>query len=386
MKYTYPTYQRYPIEPVTGTGSYLTDRDQKTYLDFTSGIAVCNLGYQNELLQQQMHQQVDQLWHISNLYENQLQDEVAHLLVQETEKMVFFCNSGTEANEAAIKLARRVTGRTQILACTNSFHGRTYGALSATDNAAIKTGFGPFVPEVAFMPYNEAAALDQITDAVAGVLLEVIQGEGGVILGDAAWLQAVQAKCHETGTLLIIDEVQTGMGRTGQLFAYQHYQLAPDVVTVAKALGNGLPIGAVIGRQAYQTAFGPGSHGSTFGGNLLAMTAAKAVLQQITPEFLTTVAAKGQHFITALSQQLGPLPAVKAVRGLGLMAGIELVDAVSAGQIVTQLQKKGLLTLTAKHNTLRLLPPLITKTADLEKGIALITTVLQEVNDESISR
>lgn len=285
-----------------------------------------------------------------------------------------------------MKLARRVTKRTKILACTNSFHGRTYGTLSATDNPGIKTDFGPFLPEVTFMPYNDPAALSQIDANVAGVILEVIQGEGGVVLGTETWLQAVAQKCQAVGALLIIDEVQTGMGRTGTKFAYTHYGLNPDIVTMAKALGNGIPIGAVMGRKAYGQAFGPGSHGSTFGGNLLAMTAAQSVLTQLTPAFLTQVQAKGATFMAALKAQLTPLSAVKAVRGLGLMAGIELVPEVSVAKVVQQLQTKGLLTLTAKHNTLRLLPPLITTAADLQKGLQLIHQTLQEVETfESIS-
>ncbi|MCH4170925.1 MAG: acetylornithine transaminase [Lactobacillus sp.] len=386
MKYTYPTYQRYQIEPSTGQGSQLTATNGKTYLDFTSGIGVCNLGYQNSALLAQVHDQVDKLWHISNLYENDLQDQVAHLLVGEADKQVFFCNSGTEANEAAIKLARRVTGKAGILAFTNGFHGRTYGSLSATDNAAIKTGFGPFVPDISFAPYNEQAALAQITPDLAAVILEVIQGEGGVVLGDPAWLQAVNQKCQATGVLLIIDEVQTGMGRTGSLFAYEQFDLDPDIVTLAKALANGIPVGAVIGRKAFAKDFGPGSHGSTFGGNLIAMAAAKGVLQQLTPDFLKDIKAKGQEFQQDLQANLAALPNVVAVSGLGLMAGIQLTDKLSADQVVQQLQKVGLLTLTAKHNVLRLLPPLVTTTAALHQGISLIKQVLQEVPYESISR
>lgn len=378
MKYTYPTYARFNIEPVSGHDNYLTDQNGKTYLDFTSGISVCNLGYSNAKLQADMHAQVDALWHTSNLYENSVQDEVAHLLVGDADKQVFFCNSGTEANEAAIKLARKVTGRTQILAMTNGFHGRTYGALTATDNEAIKVGFAPFVPQINFITYNDPKSIDQITANVAAVMLEVIQGEGGVILGEPLWLQAVAQKCKAQGVLLIIDEVQTGMGRTGTFFAHEHYHLDPDIITMAKALANGLPVGAVIGRKAYQSAFGPGAHGSTFGGNLLAMTAAKAVLEQMTPAFLKEVDQKGQALMDTLLEKILPLQNVKAVRGLGLIAGIELEDTLAASDVVTRLQAKGLLTLTAKHNTLRLLPPLITSGADLMKGLDLIAAVLQE--------
>ncbi|MCD2256928.1 acetylornithine transaminase [Agrilactobacillus fermenti] len=384
MSHLFPTYHRYPIEIDTGQDWQLTDNHGQTYLDFTSGIGVCNFGYHNALIQANVQSQLNKVWHTSNLYQNQLQEIVANSLTAGTDKLTFFCNSGTEANEAAIKLARKYTGKSQIIAFTNGFHGRTYGALSVTDNPPIKTGFGPFVPNMTFAPYNDSTALPLITSETAAVILEVIQGEGGVILGNRSWLQQVQTQCQTTDTLLIIDEVQTGMGRTGHLFAYQQFDLDPDIITLAKALANGIPVGAMLGRAQFQSAFGPGSHGSTFGGNLLAMAAAEGVLAQLTPDFLKQVHLKGQHFLAALQTQLASLSTVTKIQGMGLMIGIQLSETVMADIVVRRLQQQGLLTLTAKHNTLRLLPPLITPEAVLMDSIPIIKASL-EAQYESVT-
>ncbi|MFL2030019.1 acetylornithine transaminase [Loigolactobacillus zhaoyuanensis] len=374
MSKLFPTYARYPFDIVSGHDCYLTDDQQNTYLDFTSGIGVCNLGYSNTAVQQSVATQLQKVWHTSNLYESQLQEQVADLLVGAADKLVFFCNSGTEANEAALKLARKATGKSAVLAFSDSFHGRTYGALSMTDNPAIQAGFGPLVPDISFAPYNDNAALPQITADLAAVILEVVQGEGGVNPASSAWLHSVAAKCQQKHVLLIIDEVQTGNGRTGQLFAYQHYGLQPDIVTTAKGLANGLPIGALIGNADLATAFAPGSHGTTFGGNKLAMAAAKAVLTQLTPEFLAQVQTKAAYLEQLLQTELAPLPQVSAITGLGLMQGIHLTIPVAP--VVAALQQDHLLTLTAKHETLRLLPPLTISEEQLAHGVAIIKQVL----------
>ena len=219
MKYVYPTYQRFPIEIKSGQGVRLTDAHGQTYLDFTAGIGVCNFGYQNPAIQAAVQAQLPKIWHPSNLYENTLQDAVAKLLVHGEDRLVFFANSGTEANEAALKLARKYTGKTKILAFHQSFHGRTYGSMSMTGNPSIQVGYAPLVPGVTFATYNDSTALTQITPDLAAVILEVVQGEGGVFAGQKAWLQAVQSKCQANQVLLIIDEVQTGIGRTGYRFA-----------------------------------------------------------------------------------------------------------------------------------------------------------------------
>ncbi|ATO42814.1 acetylornithine transaminase [Loigolactobacillus coryniformis] len=375
MSKLFPTYARYPFDIVNGHDCYLADDHGNTYLDFTSGIGVCNLGYSNAAVQASVAKQAQKIWHTSNLYQSQLQEQVATLLVGDADKLVFFCNSGTEANEAALKLARKASGKSAVLAFSDSFHGRTYGALSMTDNPAIQVGFGPLVPDIRFAPYNDVAAITQITADLAAVILEVVQGEGGVNPASSEWLHQVAAKCKQERVLLIIDEVQTGNGRTGQLFAYQNYDLQPDIVTTAKGLANGLPVGALIGNADLASAFTPGSHGTTFGGNKLAMAAAKAVLTQLTPAFLAQVQAKAAYLEQLLQTEIAPLSQVTGITGLGLMQGIHLNVAV--GPVVTALQHAQLLTLSAKHDTLRLLPPLTITEEQLAQGVATIKQVLQ---------
>lgn len=249
MSNIFNTYNQYPIDIVAGHDWHLTDKNGQTYLDFTSGIGVCNFGYSNEQITDNVFEQATKIWHTSNLYQSQLTEDVAGLLAG-PDKLAFFCNSGTEANEAAMKFARKTTGRSKMVTFHNSFHGRTYGAMSLTGNEAIKVGYAPLVPDVTFGDYNSNSALSLIDDQTAGVILEVVQGEGGVINGKPDWLTKVQTACHQAGALLIIDEVQTGIGRTGKKFAYQHYNLNPDVVTVAKGIGNGLPLGAMLGKRS----------------------------------------------------------------------------------------------------------------------------------------
>lgn len=378
MEHIFPTYAQYPMEIVSGHDWHLVDSNHKEYLDFTSGIGVCSFGYSNDWIEQSVINQLGKIWHTSNLYPSQLQDDVANALCPEG-MLAFFCNSGTEANEAAFKLARKVTGKAKVLAFNNGFHGRTYGSMSLTGNPDIQAGFKPLVPEVSFADYNDPNALDAITDDLAAVILEVIQGEGGVVSGNGEWLQKVAAKCHEQGVLLIIDEVQTGIGRTGMKFAFQNFNLDPDIITCAKALGNGLPIGAMLGKKELASAFGPGSHGTTFGGNKIALASAKAVLEQLTPSFLENVQKKSQAVFAAINQEMNPLAVVDSVSGLGLMIGIHLNPTVKVADVIAQLQDEGLLTLSAKHNTLRLLPPLVMSESDLLAGIDQIADALANV-------
>lgn len=377
MSNLFNTYARYPFDLVAGHDWHLTDNHGKTYLDFTSGIGVCSFGYSDPDIIGAVQAQTTKIWHTSNLYESQLQEEVGGMLAGD-DKLAFFCNSGTEANEAAFKLARKASGKTRVMAFNNGFHGRSYGAMSLTGNPSIQAGFFPLVPDVVFADYNDPEALDKIDTDLAAVILEVIQGEGGVYVGDKAWLQSVQAKCQATDTLLIIDEVQSGIGRTGYKFAYEAFGLDPDIVTMAKALGSGLPIGAMIGKKQLGFAFTPGAHGTTFGGNKLALSAAKAVLTKLTPEFLATVQQKADAVWTTLSDTIAPLPAVTGLSGMGLMIGIHLDESVDVNDVIAKLQQAGLLTLSAKHNTLRLLPPLVMSEADLQAGLALIAKTLKE--------
>ncbi|PRO86084.1 acetylornithine transaminase [Lactiplantibacillus pentosus] len=382
MQHVFPTYQRFPFVIEDGQGVHLTDNHGNTYLDFTAGIGVCNFGYHQPQIQQAVAEQLTHIWHTSNLYENDLQDQVAGLLAHGEDRLVYFANSGTEANEAALKLARKYTGKTNILAFQHSFHGRTYGAMSMTGNPHIQAGYAPLVPGISFAPYNDEAALAQITPDLAAVILEVVQGEGGVYAGEQAWLQHVNAKCQATGVLLIIDEVQTGIGRTGYRMAYEGYGLDPDIYTVAKGLANGIPVGAMVGRKQFASAFGPGSHGSTFAGNALAMAAAKSVLTQLTPELLAEVRDHAATLWQALETQVAPLPAVKQLTGKGLMVGIHLDEQLPVSQVITQLQAAGLLTLSSGDNTLRLLPPIVMQPDDLLAGVATITQVLSALTTE----
>lgn len=378
MDHIFPTYQQYPIDIVSGHDWYLTDRLGHTYLDFTSGIGVCNFGYTNQLIMASVEQQLQQIWHTSNLYESQLVDSAAQQLC-EPGMLAFFCNSGTEANEAAFKLARKATARRTIITFNNSFHGRTYGSLSLTGSPAIKKGFGPLVPDVQFATYNDLNMLNDINEQTAAVILEIIQGEGGVINGEPDWLKQVETACHNNGALLIIDEVQTGIGRTGTKFAYQHFGLKPDIVTVAKGIGNGLPLGAMLGKQELAASFGPGTHGTTFGGNKLALAAAQGVLQQLTPAFLQTVNDKAHQAWQYLETEMAPLAIVDHLSGMGLMIGIHLNEQLAVTKVIEQLQTAKLLTLSAKHNTLRLLPPLVMSQDDLLAGLQTIKTHLVQL-------
>lgn len=377
MTHVFPTYQRFGFEPVSGEGVTLTDETGKEYLDFTSGIGVCNLGYQHPAVTQAVTEQLGKIWHISNLYENHLQEAVAELLVGDSERLAFFANSGTEANEAALKLARKATGRSKVVSFNHSFHGRTYGAMSMTGNPHIKEGFGPLVPDMVFGTLNDPASFELIDGDTAAVIVEVIQGEGGVIPADEAWLHQLQEKAHAVSALLIIDEVQTGIGRTGTRFAFEGVGLDPDIYTSAKGLANGLAVGAMVGKASLKGAFGPGSHGSTFAGNPLAMAAAKAVLTTLTPAFLATVQSKAETVWQTLAP-MADLPVVDRITGRGLMIGVHLTDSVPVTDVIEKLQAQGLLTLSAVGNTLRLLPPLVMTEADLNRGLGMIQGVLEQ--------
>ncbi|MBC1338490.1 acetylornithine transaminase [Listeria innocua] len=378
MKHVFPTYDRFPVDIVKGNGTVVKDATGKTYLDFTSGIAVCNLGHCPENVTEAIQSQLANIWHTSNLYECALQDSVAELITNGTDKLVFFCNSGTEANEAALKLARKYTSKEKIITFEKSFHGRTFGSMSATGQAKIHQGFGSLVPGFTYVPYNDIESFKtELDENTAAVLLEVIQGEGGVIPGNAAWLMEVQMLCKKAGALLIIDEVQTGLGRTGTLFGFQQTFLDPDIFTLAKGLGNGLPIGAMVGKEYLSSAFGPGSHGSTFGGNKLALAAAKEILLTMKqPGFLEEVNAKAAYFRNLLEEHFEQLENVVEIRGEGFLIGIEL-DSV-AEPVVTELRNQGLLILTAGPNILRILPPLTVSYAEIDQAISILKSVLEK--------
>ncbi|WP_206911516.1 acetylornithine/N-succinyldiaminopimelate aminotransferase [Enterococcus sp. DIV0840] len=381
MSYLFPNYQRKELELIKGSNCTLTDQTGKSYLDFTSGIGVMNLGYNDPELNQVLLEQANLLWHTPNLYENHLQEQVADKLANGKEYVSYFCNSGAEANEAAIKLARKATGKSKIITFTNSFHGRTYGAMSATGQDSIHAGFEPLVPDFIYVPFNELELLKaEIDQQTAAVMLELIQGEGGVLPAEESWIQAVQSLCKEYGALLIIDEIQTGIGRTGTFYAYEQYQIEPDIFTLAKGLGNGIPVGAMVGKTSLAEFFGPGSHGSTFGGNKLAMSVAYKVVERINqPKFLQDVQKKSQQLYTGLKQLAEKTSMIKVIRGKGLMIGIELADQDTLKIVLDQLEIEGLLTLKAGQTVLRLLPPLTITEKEIDQGIMIIEKVLHNL-------
>ena len=380
MTYLFENYKRAPIEFVKAAGSYLIDSEGETYLDFSSGIGVTNLGFQPQV-QQALIQQAGRIWHSPNLYLSSLQEQVAQELAGSYDYLAFFCNSGAEANEAAIKLARKATGKQGIITFQQSFHGRTFGAMAATGQDKIKEGFGDGVPHFSYAVYNDLASVEKlISQDTAAVMLELVQGESGVRPAEVTFVKNLADFCQREGILLIVDEVQTGMGRTGQLYSFEHYGIIPDIVTLAKGLANGLPVGALLGKSSLAPAFGPGSHGSTFGGNKLAMAAALETLHIMKEAgFLEEVRSKSDILLEQLQLAFQNHPKISAVRGLGMMIGIETSDSLS--KIVEAARQKGLIILTAGENVIRLLPPLTISREEIQQGIAILKEVFSEVDE-----
>ena len=380
MTYLFENYKRAPIEFVKAEGSYLIDSEGKAYLDFSSGIGVTNLGFQPQV-QQALIQQAGRIWHSPNLYLSSLQEQVAQELAGSYDYLAFFCNSGAEANEAAIKLARKATGKQGIITFQQSFHGRTFGAMAATGQDKIKEGFGDGVPHFSYAVYNDLASVEKLVNQdTAAVMLELVQGESGVRSAEAAFVKDLADFCQQEGILLIVDEVQTGMGRTGQLYSFEHYGIIPDIVTLAKGLANGLPAGALLGKSSLAPAFGPGSHGSTFGGNKLAMAAALETLHIMKEAgFLEEVRSKSAILLEQLQLAFQDHQKISAVRGLGMMIGIE--TSASLSKIVEAARQKGLIILTAGENVIRLLPPLTISREEIQQGIAILKEVFSQVDE-----
>jgi acetylornithine aminotransferase len=379
MSFLFPTYQRFDVQVQSASGTKLVDEKGKEYLDFISGIAVCNLGHRHPAVQKAVEDQLNQVWHVSNLFHVSLQEEVAKLLVEHSDgDAVFFCNSGAEANEAAIKLARKHTKRTKIITFEKSFHGRTFATMSATGQSKIHDGFGPLLQEFVYVPYNDVDALEkEMDEKTAAVMVEIVQGEGGVLPAEAAFLEAVQYLCRKHGALFIVDEVQTGIGRTGKAFAYQHYGLSPDIITAAKGLGSGLPIGALIGKGHLIEAFGPGSHGSTFGGNPIALAAAKATLEIIfQQDFLKGVEKKASYLMEELQKRLSSVPHISAIRGKGLLIGLECGE--KQHELIVKMRENGLLVLGAGPSVIRLLPPLTVTMDEMNQALHIIEKICVE--------
>ncbi|RSI47227.1 Acetylornithine aminotransferase [Streptococcus sanguinis] len=380
MTYLFENYKRAPIEFVKAEGSYLIDNEGKAYLDFSSGIGVTNLGFHPQV-QQALIQQAGRIWHSPNLYLSSLQEQVAQELAGSYDYLAFFCNSGAEANEAAIKLARKATGKQGIVTFQQSFHGRTFGAMAATGQDKIKEGFGEGVPHFSYAVYNDLASVEKLVNQdTAAVMLELVQGESGVRPAEAAFVKNLADFCQQEGILLIVDEVQTGMGRTGQLYSFEHYGIIPDIVTLAKGLANGLPAGALLGKSSLASALGPGSHGSTFGGNKLAMAAALETLHIMKEAgFLEEVRTKSDILMEQLQLAFQEHPKISAVRGLGMMIGIE--TSASLSRLVEAARQKGLIILTAGENVIRLLPPLTISREEIQQGIAILKEVFSQVDE-----
>ena len=369
-----PTYARADVTIVRGEGSRVWDAEGREYLDFGGGIAVVGLGHRHPAVTDAAHAQLDRLWHASNLYWTEPMLRLAGLLSERLGGgQAFFCNSGAEANEAALKVARKATGRSGIVALEGGFHGRTYGALSATGQPGKWEGFGPLVPGFSFARPNDVESLEAAVapgGELAAILLEPVLGEGGVLPLEEGFVRAAAEIAREVGALLCVDEVQAGLGRTGTFFAYEQLGIEPDLVTLAKGLGNGLPIGALLVREGIADAIGPGDHGSTFGGNPVASAAACAVVEAIDDALLENVVARGAQ----LSAGLAKLPGVREVRGRGLLlAG--LLDR-DAAPVVDECRARGLLVLTAGPDVLRLLPPLVVTEAEVDQALGVLHEVL----------
>lgn len=373
------TYRRFPVAIVRGRGPWVWDANGKKYLDFLAGVAVNCLGHGHPAITRAVREQGSKLLHISNYFHIPSQTELAEELTRRSfAGRVFFCNSGAEANEAALKLARKWGqehgGRVEIVSTTNSFHGRTIGSLSATGQTKYAEGFGPLLPQVRFVPFGNAGALaEAVTEKTCAVLIEPVQGEGGVVLPPDGYLTRVQEICRERGALLLADEVQVGIGRTGTLFAYEQMGFEPDIMTLAKGLGGGVPIGAMCARTEIMEALGPGTHGSTFGGNPLATAVALAVIREVTrPALLANVRKQGER-IRGYFRKLqmdDPAGLIADVRGMGLMTGIEVTR--EGPEIVKRGIELGLIANCTAGNVIRLVPPLNVTSREVDTACRLL--------------
>jgi len=378
------TYARFPIVLTKGSGCTVWDEDGRRYTDFIAGIAVCNLGHAHPRVTQAVSEQARTLCHVSNLYYTRPQAELARALVERCfAERAFFCNSGAEANEAAIKITRKYFSdreqpeKYRIISMHQSFHGRTMAALSATGQDKIKQGFDPVLSGFDFVPFNDVAALEKaLTPETCGVMLEPVQGEGGVVCLSAGYLAAVRDFCDGHDLLLIFDEVQTGMGRTGKLFAHEHYQVTPDVMTLAKALANGFPMGAMLASAKVAPAFSPGAHASTFGGTPVISAAALETVRILTTEgIIAQCAANGDYFKERLAWLQERHTCITDVRGIGLLCGVKLDRPGS--EIVTACLEHGFLINCIQDDILRFAPPLIVTSAEIDALIECLDQIMQ---------
>ena len=379
------TYKRFPVVFARGDGCTLYDTNGRSYTDFVAGIAVCNLGHAHPAVTRAVVDQAQTLWHVSNLYYTVPQVELAAWLVDNSfADRAFFCNSGAEANEAAIKLARKYFSdrgqkhRYKIITMEQSFHGRTMAALSATGQEKIKKGFDPVLDGFDYVPFNDVAALQaKISADTCAVMLEPVQGEGGVRCPDMDYLKAVRRICDENDVLLILDEIQTGLGRTGSLFAYQQYSAEPDIMTLAKALANGLPIGAMLAKETVADAFGPGAHATTFGGTPIVTAAALEVCKTLLDEnVLEQGRQRAEYFKEKLHGLKARHAAVIEVRGLGLLLGIKL--DFKAESMVNECMQRGFLINCIQENILRFVPPLTIQEEEIDALVDCLDELLRE--------
>ncbi len=376
------TYGRFPVAVEKGENATCYDFDGKEYIDFSSGIGVNSLGFCDKGWIEAVTSQLGTLQHISNLYYTKPCTDAAKLLCEKTGmKKVFFSNSGAESNEGAIKCARKYSyekygeGRSKVITLVNSFHGRTVTTLAATGQDVFHRFFFPFTEGFEFVAANDIDELKKALDGtVCAVMVELIQGEGGVMPLDVDYVKAVEGICKEKDIVFIVDEVQTGIGRTGELFAFQHYGVNPDIVTTAKGIGGGLPLGCVIFGEKTENVFGPGDHATTFGGNPVATAGAAHILSRLDEAFLSEVKAKGEYMRKKIMQ----MPHVVGIDGLGLMMGVRLDDTVKSADVVKKVIEKGALLLTAKAKV-RLLPPLTISYGEIDKGLAAMEAALTEL-------
>lgn len=387
--YLTPNFSFAPMLPIRAEGSHVWDDNGQEYIDLAGGIAVNALGHCHPLLINALMEQAHKLWHISNIYTTQPAQNLAERLVKHTfAEQVFFCNSGAEANEAAFKLARKYardhfpdTGKHEIIACINGFHGRTLFTVSVGGQSKYSNDFAPLPAGIRHIPFNDVAAIDAaVNDKTCAVVIEPIQGESGVLPVTEAFLQAARRACDRHQALLILDEVQTGMGRTGKLFAHQYYDIRPDIVSTAKALGCGIPIGAMLTTEAVGRSFTPGSHGSTFGGNPLACAVGCAAFDIInTPETIQNVLRQGEKLKKGLQELSAASGVFAQVRGQGLLLGCVMSDNYNgrAAQLMQLALQHGLLVLVAGNNVLRFAPSLLLTDADLQTGLQRLKAAIK---------
>ncbi|MDI9571469.1 MAG: aspartate aminotransferase family protein [Pseudomonadota bacterium] len=379
------TYRRFPVVFTRGRGTRLWDVEGREYLDFVAGIAVCSLGHAHPAVTEAIGEQAKRLVHVSNLFYIEAQIEYARLLTDNCAlKKVFFCNSGAEANEGAIKLARKYGNdhsgglRNEIITMTSSFHGRTMATITATGQEKFQKGFHPLLPGFRYAPFNDLETLaGMITERTCAVMVEPVQAEGGVRLPAPGYFTGLRRLCDERDVLLILDEVQVGMGRTGTLFAYEQEGIIPDIVTLAKAMGNGFPLGATLSGEKVAAAFEPGSHASTFGGNPLGMAAARATLEVLLGEgIIAGCRDRGTYLLARMEELRARHGIIADVRGRGLLVAVEL--GCEAAGIIARAMKRGLLIASAGPNVLRFVPPLIVTEQEIDQAAAILDEIFKE--------